>query len=60
MITLRLERCKCYADTVSYTHLDLGPEGGDGGGTVVFAGTPEDCANCAESATGEYLKKVLA
>ena len=40
--------------------IDLGPEGGDGGGTVVFAGTPEDCANCAESATGEYLKKVLA
>jgi len=40
--------------------IDLGPEGGDGGGAVVFAGTPEDCANCAESATGEYLKKVLA
>ena len=40
--------------------IDLGPEGGDEGGSLVFAGTPEDCANCAESATGEYLKKVLA
>ena len=39
--------------------IDLGPEGGDGGGTVVFAGTPEGCAECKESATGEYLKKVL-
>ena len=39
--------------------IDLGPEGGDGGGTVVFAGTPEGCADCAASATGEYLKKVL-
>ena len=39
--------------------IDLGPEGGDGGGTVVFAGTPEGCADCAESATGEYLRKVL-
>ena len=40
--------------------IDLGPEGGDAGGTVVFTGTPEDCAACAGSATGEYLKKVLA
>ena len=39
--------------------IDLGPEGGDGGGTVVYAGTPEGCARCAESATGEYLRKVL-
>ena len=39
--------------------IDLGPEGGDAGGTVVFAGTPEGCADCAASATGEYLKKVL-
>ena len=39
--------------------IDLGPEGGDAGGTVVFTGTPEDCAECAGSATGEYLKKVL-
>ena len=40
--------------------IDLGPEGGDGGGTVVYAGTPEGCADCAESATGEYLRKVLS
>ena len=39
--------------------IDLGPEGGDGGGTLVFAGTPEDCAKCAESYTGEYLKPLL-
>ena len=39
--------------------IDLGPEGGDGGGTLVFAGTPEDCANCSESYTGEYLKPLL-
>ncbi|MBO5544454.1 MAG: excinuclease ABC subunit UvrA [Oscillospiraceae bacterium] len=40
--------------------IDLGPEGGDGGGELVFAGTPEDCARCAESFTGQYLKKILA
>ena len=40
--------------------IDLGPEGGDGGGRVVFTGTPEDCADCAESATGEFLKTVLS
>ena len=39
--------------------IDLGPEGGDRGGSVVFAGTPEDCAACPESATGEFLKKYL-
>ena len=39
--------------------IDLGPEGGDGGGTLVFSGTPEDCANCTESYTGEYLKPLL-
>ncbi len=39
--------------------IDLGPEGGDGGGTVVYAGTPEGCAQCEKSATGEYLRKVL-
>ena len=39
--------------------IDLGPEGGDGGGSLVFAGTPEDCAKCAESYTGEYLKPLL-
>lgn len=39
--------------------IDLGPEGGDRGGSVVFAGTPEECAECNESYTGQYLKKVL-
>ena len=39
--------------------IDLGPEGGDGGGEIVFEGTPEGCAACRESATGEYLKQVL-
>lgn len=36
--------------------IDLGPEGGDRGGNVVFAGTPEGLIECRESLTGEYLK----
>ena len=39
--------------------IDLGPEGGAGGGTVVCAGTPEQVAQCPESYTGQYLKKIL-
>ena len=39
--------------------IDLGPEGGDGGGSLVFAGTPEDCAACPESYTGAFLKPLL-
>jgi len=39
--------------------IDLGPEGGDGGGTIVTAGTPEQVAECAESFTGQYLKRAL-
>ena len=39
--------------------IDLGPEGGDGGGTVVCTGTPEQVAACPESHTGQYLKKML-
>lgn len=39
--------------------IDLGPEGGDGGGYVVCTGTPEDIAACAESYTGQYLKHAL-
>jgi excinuclease ABC subunit A len=39
--------------------IDLGPEGGDGGGTVVCTGTPEDVARCEASYTGQYLKKML-
>jgi excinuclease ABC subunit A len=39
--------------------IDLGPEGGDGGGQVVATGTPEQVAACTESYTGAYLKKML-
>ncbi|MDY5942818.1 MAG: hypothetical protein SPJ28_04560, partial [Oscillospiraceae bacterium] len=39
--------------------IDLGPEGGSGGGTLVACGTPEQVAACAQSYTGQYLKKVL-
>ncbi len=39
--------------------IDLGPEGGDGGGTVVATGTPEEIAQCEASFTGQYLKKCL-
>ena len=39
--------------------IDLGPEGGDGGGTVVCCGTPEEVAQCPGSYTGIYLKKLL-
>lgn len=40
--------------------LDLGPEGGDGGGRLVVSGTPEQVAACEGSYTGQYLKGVLA
>ena len=40
--------------------IDLGPEGGVGGGTVVATGTPEQVAAVPESYTGQYLKKMLA
>ena len=39
--------------------IDLGPEGGSGGGTLVACGTPEEVAACEASYTGQYLKKVL-
>lgn len=39
--------------------IDLGPEGGDGGGTVVASGTPEQVAKVKESYTGHYLEKIL-
>ena len=39
--------------------IDLGPEGGDRGGTLVASGTPEQIAKCKESYTGEFLKKIL-
>ena len=40
--------------------IDLGPEGGDGGGKIVACGTPEEVAACEKSYTGQYLKRVLA
>ena len=39
--------------------IDLGPEGGDGGGTVVVTGTPEEVAECEKSYTGMYLKRIF-
>ena len=40
--------------------IDLGPEGGDGGGEIVAAGTPEDIVREKRSYTGQFLKPVLA
>ena len=39
--------------------IDLGPQGGDGGGYIVTEGTPEEVAQVKESYTGQYLKKML-
>ncbi len=39
--------------------IDMGPEGGDNGGTILCTGTPEEVAACGRSYTGEYLKKML-
>ena len=39
--------------------IDLGPDGGNRGGTVVVSGTPEEVAACSESYTGQFLKKLL-
>ena len=39
--------------------IDLGPDGGNRGGTIVATGTPEDIAACSDSYTGEFLKKIL-
>ena len=39
--------------------IDLGPEGGDMGGELVFSGTPEECAECERSYTGQFLKPLL-
>ena len=54
VIEHNLDVIKC-ADHI----IDLGPEGGDRGGEVVFTGTPEQCAACPASATGEYLKRLF-
>jgi excinuclease ABC subunit A len=40
--------------------IDLGPEGGEGGGQIIATGTPEDIASVKESYTGQYLKPILA
>ncbi|MBR3515475.1 MAG: excinuclease ABC subunit UvrA [Lachnospiraceae bacterium] len=39
--------------------IDMGPEGGDGGGTVIAKGTPEEVAKCKQSYTGQFVKKML-
>jgi excinuclease ABC subunit A len=39
--------------------IDLGPEGGDAGGEVIFAGTPEELAECDKSYTAKFLKPML-
>ena len=54
VIEHNLDVIKC-ADYI----IDLGPEGGDGGGTIVAEGTPEDVANNPNSFTGAYLKKIF-
>lgn len=51
IIEHNLDVIKC-ADYI----IDLGPEGGENGGELVFTGTPEDCINCEKSYTGYYLK----
>ena len=46
----------CQADHI----IDLGPDGGDGGGTVVAEGSPEELADCEASWTGRYVGEMLA
>ncbi|MGI6167186.1 MAG: excinuclease ABC subunit UvrA [Eubacteriales bacterium] len=55
VIEHNLDVIKC-ADYI----IDLGPEGGDGGGRVICTGTPEEVAACETSYTGAYLRKILA
>ncbi len=54
VIEHNLEMIKC-ADWI----IDLGPEGGEGGGEVVGAGSPEEIADVPRSHTGKYLRRVL-
>ena len=54
VIEHNLDVIKC-ADYI----IDLGPEGGDKGGTIVATGTPEQIAGVRKSYTGQYLKKML-
>ena len=55
VIEHNLDMIKC-ADYI----IDLGPEGGDKGGTVIAQGTPEEVAECEKSYTGQFLKPLLA
>lgn len=52
VIEHNLDVAKC-ADNI----IDLGPEGGNNGGQLIFEGTPEDCIKCSNSITGKYLKE---
>ena len=54
VIEHNLDVIKC-ADWV----IDIGPDGGDGGGQIIFEGTPEGLVKCKESLTGKYLKEKL-
>ena len=54
VIEHNLDVIKC-ADWI----IDLGPEGGDAGGTLLAQGTPEEVAEVANSYTGQYIKKTL-
>ena len=54
VIEHNLDMIKC-ADYI----IDLGPEGGDKGGTIIKAGTPEEICKVEASYTGKYLKKIL-
>lgn len=54
VIEHNLDVIKC-ADTI----LDLGPEGGGGGGQLLYSGTPEGLAQCEQSYTGQYLKRIF-
>ena len=54
VIEHNLDMIKC-ADYI----IDLGPEGGDKGGTLIVQGTPEKVAKCEESYTGKYLKRMI-
>ena len=54
VIEHNLDVIKC-ADYI----IDMGPEGGENGGTVVVSGTPEQVAQCEQSYTGQYLKQIF-
>jgi excinuclease ABC subunit A len=53
-----MRRQACNLKTADWV-IDLGPEGGDGGGRIVAAGTPEQVAKVKESYTGQFLTELL-